>query len=122
MVRISLIVSRSLSKNYFLIYFERLGFTDFIRIKYDIFEKLPNLDHVDILDGKSSSEQHFLGKYCENSRLIFTRCIEPNPDISSCLIHQKMQVRQDTQKLELFQLTYLFRSGFQCLYGNNGDN
>lgn len=64
-----------------------------MRIKYDIYEKLPNLDHVDAIDGKLFKDQNLLGKYKEKDRLSFTHCSEPNPDVSSSLIHQKMQVR-----------------------------
>ena len=68
---------------------------EFIRLKYNIFERLPNLDHVEAIDGKllKSIEGDRRSVYNDNDRLSYTRCLEPDLDIGSTLIHQKMQVR-----------------------------
>lgn len=70
-----------------------LAFTELMRIKYDIYENLPNLGRVDAIDGKlvkhgsKGSVQH------EPDFSAFINCSEPNPDLSSCIINQKLQVR-----------------------------
>lgn len=80
-----------------------------MRVKYDIYESLPNLDRVEEIDGVvvHKYNERLRNTYIDEDRISNVNSFEADPDLSHCLIYQKMQV-----SFMLFVLVFAPRRSF----------